>query len=233
MNNAISMKNITKKYNKKMVLDDISITFEKGKIYGLLGPNGSGKTTLMKLIAGLHRPNSGELNIGGMGVSYQTKAKVAYLATENFLPGKFTLNQCIDFFEDMYPGFSKEKCCGLMNQFSIDPTAKVSKLSSGMVAKAKLALILSRDAEIYIFDEPLNGIDYIAKNTVIESIVNIHNENKTFIITSHMVSEIENVFDHVILIKDAKIIVDADADDLRNDRGMSIADIYVEEFKQC
>ena len=231
MNDVIDIKNLTVKYSNKVILDNLTLQFEVGKVYGLLGPNGHGKTTLMKVIEGLIKLNSGDVTIEGLKVSYKTKAIVAYMPTENYLIANFKVSKCIDYYNDMFADFDKQFCYDLMKKLEIDTNMKISKLSSGLVAKVKIALTLGRDAKIYLFDEPLNGIDYLAKSIVIDTIINCHNENKTFIIASHMIDEIENILDNVIFIKNGEIVVDGVADDIRINKNMSIANVYTEVFK--
>ena len=231
MNDVIDIKNLTVKYSNKVILNNLSLQFEVGKVYGLLGPNGHGKTTLMKVIEGLIKLNSGDVTIEGLKVSNKTKAIVAYMPTENYLIDNFKVNRCIDYYNDMFEDFDKQFCYDLMKKLEIDTNMKISKLSSGLVAKVKIALTLGRDAKIYLFDEPLNGIDYLAKSIVIDTIINCHNENKTFIIASHMIDEIENILDNVIFIKNGEIVVDGVADDIRINKNMSIANVYSEVFK--
>ena len=230
MNNSVEINNLTKSYMTRIVLKDISINFECGKIYGLLGPNGNGKTTIMKLIAGLHRETRGEILINGQKISCKTKAKVAFMPTENFLIESFKVSKCIDYYNDMYSDFNKEDCYDLMDKLSVDTTLKISQLSTGLTAKVKLALTLARNADIYMFDEPLNGIDFIARSLIIDTIVSVHDENKTFIISSHIVDEIEQLFDNVVFIKNTQIALQGDAEDLRVTNGKSIANIYMEVY---
>lgn len=231
MNNLLEIKNLSKKYFNKVALENINLNFEGGKIYGLLGPNGSGKTTLMKVIAGLHKQSTGEVLINNQPVSYKTKAIVSYMPTEIFLIDTFKVSGVVDYYKDMYKDFNKDKCLDLIKKLGVDVNAKVSALSSGLAAKLKLAVTLSRDAAIYMLDEPLNGIDIIAREATIETIVNAYDENKIIIISSHIVDEIEKLFDSVVFIKDSKVALDGNAEDLRVERQMSIENLYKEIYK--
>ncbi len=231
MSNRLEIKNLSKKYLNKVALENINLNFEGGKIYGLLGPNGSGKTTLMKVIAGLHKQTKGEVLINGQPVSYKTKAIVSYMPTENYLIDSFKVIGVIDYYKDMYEDFSKDKCIELIKKLGVDLNAKISALSSGLAAKVKLALTLSRDAAIYMLDEPLNGIDIIAREATIETIVNAYDENKIIIISSHIVDEIEKLFDNVVFIKDCSVALSGVAEELRTEKQMSIENLYKEIYK--
>ncbi len=231
MSNLLEIKNLSKKYFNKVALENVNLNFEGGKIYGLLGPNGSGKTTLMKVIAGLHKQSTGEVLINNQPVSYKTKAIVSYMPTENFLIDTFKVSGIVDYYKDMYKDFNKNKCLDLIKKLGVDVNAKVSALSSGLAAKLKLAVTLSRDAAIYMLDEPLNGIDIIAREATIETIVNAYDENKIIIISSHIVDEIEKLFDSVVFIKDSKVALNGNAEDLRVERQMSIENLYKEIYK--
>ena len=231
MSNLLEIKNLSKKYYNKVALENVNLNFEGGKIYGLLGPNGSGKTTLMKVIAGLHKESKGEVIINGQPVSYNTKAIVSYMPTENFLIESFKVSGIVDYYKDMYKDFNKGKCLDLIKKLGVDINAKVSALSSGLLAKVKLALTLSRDAAIFMLDEPLNGIDIIAREAIIDTIVNAYDENKIFIISTHIVDEIEKLFDNVVFIKEAKVALAGNAEDLRIEKQMSIENLYKEIYK--
>ena len=231
MSNLLEIKNLTKKYYNKIALENVNLNFEGGKIYGLLGPNGSGKTTLMKVIAGLHKESKGEILINGQPVSYKTKAIVSYMPTENFLIDSFKVSGIVDYYKDMYKDFDKDKCLNLIKKLGVDINAKVSALSSGLLAKVKLALTLSRDAAIFMLDEPLNGIDIIAREAIIDTIVNSYDEDKIIIISSHIVDEIEKLFDNVVFIKETKVALAGNAEDLRIEKQMSIENLYKEIYK--
>lgn len=229
--NKLEIKNLSKKYLNKTALINVNLNFEGGKIYGLMGPNGSGKTTLMKVIADLHKASSGEVLINGEPASYKTKGIVAYMPTENFLVDSFKVIGIIDYYKDMYADFDKDKCMKLVKSLDIDINQKVSALSSGLAAKLKVAVTLSRQAAIYMLDEPLNGIDIIARESIIDTIVNSYDENKIIIISSHIVDEIEKLFDAVVFIKDATVALAGEAEELRTQKQMSIENIYKEVYR--
>lgn len=231
MNQILEINNLTKKYYNKIALDDVSLSFQKGKIYGLMGPNGSGKTTLMKVIIGLHKQTSGNVLINGVPLSYKTKASVSYMPTENFLYDSFKVKDIVKFYQDMYTDFRTDYATKILSDIGVDMEFRVSKLSSGLVGKLKVALALSRDVDIYMLDEPLNGVDVLARDVILELIVNSYNENKVIILSSHLVSEVEKTLDHVFFLKNGKLELSGDAEDLRQQRGLSIENIYKEVYK--
>lgn len=231
MNQILEINNLTKKYYNKTALDDVSLSFQKGKIYGLMGPNGSGKTTLMKVIIGLHKQTSGNVLINGVPLSYKTKASVSYMPTENFLYDSFKVKDIVKFYQDMYTDFRTDYATKILNDIGVDMEFRVSKLSSGLVGKLKVALALSRDVDIYMLDEPLNGVDVLARDVILELIVNSYNENKVIILSSHLVSEVEKTLDHVFFLKNGKLELSGDAEDLRQQRGLSIENIYKEVYR--
>lgn len=232
MNDVLKINNLTKKYYNKTALQNVNLAFERGKIYGLLGPNGSGKTTLMKVIAGLHKQSSGEIFINEKPLSYETKAFVSYLPTDNFLYDSFKVKDIIKFYSDMYSDFNKEKALDILKN-NVEEDIKISKLSSGMTGKLKVALALSRNADIYLLDEPLNGVDVLARDVIMDLIVKEYNENKVIIISSHLVSETEKIFDSAIFLKDGNIELSGDAEELRQSYGQSIENIYKEIYNHA
>jgi len=227
----LDIKNLTKKYYNKVALDDVTISFEKGKIYGLMGPNGSGKTTLMKVIIGLHKQTSGNVLINDNSLSYKTKCFVSYMPTENFLYESFKVKDIVKYYSDMYPDFRSDYAMKILKEINVDTEFRVSKLSSGLIGKLKVALALSRDTLIYLLDEPLNGVDVLARDAIMDLIVKSYNENKIFIISSHLVSETEKILDSVVFLKDGKVELCGDAEELRQQHGMSIENLYKEVYK--
>lgn len=228
---VLSINNLSKKYYNKTALENINLNFEKGKIYGLIGPNGSGKTTLMKVIAGLHKQTSGDVIINNVPASYKAKENISFMPTDDFLYDSFKVKQILKYYSDMYTDFNYENAFRILGDIGVDTEFKVSKLSSGLKGKLKVTLALSRDADIYMLDEPLNGVDVLARDTIIDLIVKSYNENKTFIISSHLVSEIEKTFDSVIFLKNGLIELSGEAEDLRQKHGMSIENLYKEVYK--
>jgi len=231
LNEILKIENLTKKYYNKIALENVSFTIERGKIYGLLGPNGSGKTTLMKIIIGLHKQTSGEVYINNTPLSYESKARISYMPTENFLYDSFKVKHAVKFYKDMYEDFREDYAYKILTDIKVDPEFRISKLSSGLNGKLKVALALSRDVDIYMLDEPLNGVDVIARDTIMELITKCYDEKKCFIISTHLVSEIEKILDSVIFIKDGKIELFGEAEELRQSHGTSVEGLYKEVYK--
>lgn len=229
----LKIENLSKKYYNKTALNDINLSVEKGKIYGLLGPNGSGKTTLMKIIAGLHNQTSGNVLISGKPLSYKSKAAISYMPTENYLHGDFKVKQVIRFYKDMYEDFQEDTALKILKDINVDTEFTISKLSSGLVGKLKVALTLSRNTELYMLDEPLNGVDVLSRDVIMDLITKSYNENKTIIISTHLVSEIEKILDSVIFLKDGNIELYGDAEELRLSKGMSVEGLYKEVFRNA
>jgi ABC-2 type transport system ATP-binding protein len=221
---------LTKKYYNKIALRNVSLNFEQGKIYGLLGPNGSGKTTLMKVVAGLHKQTSGHVLINDQDLSYKTKTYVSYMPTENYLYPSFKVVDILKFYKDMYKDFRYEYALDLLNSINVKLDYKISNLSSGETAKLKTVIALSRDADIYLLDEPLNGVDVLARDTIMDIITKSYGENKIIIISTHLVSEIEKLLDTVVFLKEGAVELFCDAEELRQERQMSVEGIYKEIF---
>lgn len=230
MEYILRMDNLTKKYFNKVALDGVSISFEKGKIYGLLGPNGSGKTTLMKVIAGLHKQTSGELLINDKPVSYKTKSDVVYMPTENFLYPWMKVKTLIKYFSDMYSDFDAKRASALLEKLEINKKSKVSELSTGLKGRLKVALAIARNAPIYMFDEPLNGLDPISREIVLSLISDTFDENKVIIVSSHLVSELETCLDEVVFLKNGIVELQGDAEMIREEKGKSIEALYKEVY---
>ncbi len=226
----LKCENIVKKYMLTTAVDGISLNLEPGNIYALLGPNGSGKTTLMKMIAGLVKPSSGEIKFEGQDIGVYSKANVAYMPTEGYFYPYMTCEDIGNYYSDFFEDFSIEKYNKLLNEMELNVKAKASKLSSGMMAKLKLAANLSRDAKLTMLDEPLNGIDIIARDTVINTIIDSFSPDKIFVLSSHLVDELERIIDSAIFIKHGKLVLSGSAEELRQTHSKSIVDLYKEIY---
>ncbi|QXM06580.1 ABC transporter ATP-binding protein [Crassaminicella indica] len=229
----LEVKNLTKKYIRKKALDGLNITIEEGKIYGLLGPNGSGKTTLMKIIAGITQPTSGEIYMMEKRIGTETKKNVSYMPTSNYLHKWMKIKDCINYFKDMFEDFDEEKAKELIAFMGLNEDQKVGALSTGMLGRLKLSLVLARDAKLYILDEPLNGIDPISREKIMDAIVSACDEDKTLIISSHLVKELERILDEVIFIDKGKVALSGNAEDFRIQKGVSIDELYREVYKDA
>lgn len=221
---------ITKSYMKTTAVDQISINLTPGKIYALLGSNGSGKSTFMKMISGLIKPTSGTITLNGMPIGVETKKHVAYMPTESYF---YPYMNCIDigkYYVDFFEDFSYDKYISMLTDMELDPKQKANKMSSGMLAKLKLAVTLSRNSEVIMLDEPLNGIDIIARERIISTIIANAAPNKIFILSSHLVDELEPIIDYAIFIKHGVLMYHGDAEALREQHGKSIVDQYKEIY---
>ncbi len=231
--NILQINDLTKKYYNKTAVSNVTLNFEPGKIYGLLGPNGSGKTTLMKVIAGLHKQSSGQVLINDQELSYKTKAYVSYMPTENFMYESFKVLDIVKFYNNMYEDFRYDYAMSLINEVNINLNYKIANLSSGQIGKLKAVIALSRDVQIYMLDEPLNGVDVLSRDTIMDIITKSHSEDKVMIISTHLVSEIEKILDSVIFLKDGIVEVFGDAEELRQERQLSVEGLYKEVFRNA
>ena len=229
--NLIEFKNVNKNFGEKQVLEDINLKIKRGKIIGLLGKNGMGKTTLIKLINDLLTPTSGEILVNGEKVGVNSKKIISYLPERTYLDKSKTVDEVIKYFSDFYDNFDKNKAYKLLKDLKLDTTLKLSKMSKGMQEKVQLVLVMSRNAELYILDEPLGGVDPATRDYILDTILSNFNEFATVIISTHLISDIERILDEVIFIEDGKIILTSDADKLRNKENESIDEIFRRMFK--
>ena len=226
MDKIVKANSLSKSYKKKIALDDLSLDLDQGKVYGLLGPNGSGKTTLLKVLAGLVKADRGRVSLLGERPSYKTKAFTAYLPDRYFLIENMTIRETIEMFDDFYEDYDKNFSNKLIEYFNLDPKDTTNSLSKGDREKLNLSLVLARDAKIYLLDEPLDGLDPISIAKITDIIIDKIGENRTFIITTHQINEIENLFDELIFLDRGKVISLEKADDIHDEKGISISDYY-------
>lgn len=226
----VEAKLVGKRYLGKQAVKDVSMVWEKGRIYALLGPNGSGKTTFMKMVAGLVKPTAGELYYDNKKIGVESKKKVAYMSTEPFFYSYMTVKHVGKYYADFFEDFSMERYEELIARMDLKMTDKAKELSSGLAAKLKIAATLARDAQLYMLDEPLNGIDIIARENIIQTIVEAAGENKTIVISSHLVDELEPIVDSVVFMKQGGVILSGDAEEIRTEHGKSIVDLYKEVY---
>ena len=227
----LECKNIYKDYGKKQVLKDVNLKIPRGKIVGLLGKNGIGKTTLIKLINDLLTPTSGEILVNGREVGIESKKIISYLPERTYLDKSMTIKQTLKYFTDFYDNFDIEKAKRLIKDLDLEIDTKISKMSKGMQEKLQLILVMSRNAELYILDEPLGGVDPATRDYILDTILNNFNEDASVIISTHLISDIERILDEVIFIDKGKIILSSDADKLREKEKGSIDEIFRRMFK--
>ena len=228
---CIEFKNVYKSFGEKIILDDINLKLDGGKIIGLLGRNGTGKSTLIKLINDLLTPTSGEVLINGEKPGIESKKIVAYLPERTYLDKSMTVDQVIKFFSEFYENFSSEKAYELLKSLDLDSKMKLTKMSKGMQEKVQLILVMSRDADIYILDEPLGGVDPATRDYILDTILSNFNEGSTVIISTHLIDDIEKILDEVLIIDNGKIIIHENADELRQRENASINEIFRRIFK--
>ncbi len=233
MNELVELVGLTKSYDKKNVaVNNITLTLPKGKIIGLLGPNGSGKTTLIKMLNGLLTPTQGSIKINGQYVGVDTKAQVAYLPDRTYLSGGQKISEILDFFSDFYADFSKEKAIEMLQSLNIDPSVKLKTLSKGNKEKVQLILVMSRQASLYILDEPIAGVDPAARDYILRTIINNYNPDATVIISTHLIGDIEQVLDEVIFMRYGHLVLYTSVDNIREQHGKSV-DAYFREVFAC
>ena len=221
---------LSKSYGGFMALNNVNLTFNRGRIIGLLGPNGSGKTTWMKMVAGLIKPTMGTITYKGMPIGVETKRKIAYMSTEPFFYNFMTVHDVGKYYEEFFDDFDPIKYKELITRMGLNMTDKSKNLSSGLAAKLKIAATLARKAEIYLLDEPLNGIDIIAREHIVNAMLEAATDNATLIISSHLVDELEKIIDNAIFIKEGNLVLAGEAENIRAQHQKSIVDLYKEIY---
>lgn len=227
----LEIKDLNKSFDNKEILKDINLSIQCGKIIGLLGKNGVGKTTLIKLINDLLTPTSGEILINGQKIGVETKKEISYLPERTYLNKQMKVSEVISYFEDFYDNFDSKKAKKLLKDLDLDINQKLTKMSKGMQEKVQLVLVMSRSADLYILDEPLGGVDPATRDYILDTILSNFNENASVIISTHLISDIEKILDEVIFIDKGKIVLQSDADKLRNKENASIDEIFRRMFK--
>lgn len=227
----VKCNNLCKEFDNKQVLNNINLSLPRGKIIGLLGKNGMGKTTLIKLMNDLLTPTSGEVLINGEKPSVNSKKIISYLPERTYLDKGMRVSQILTLFEDFYENFNKEKAIKLLNDLDLDINSRVSKMSKGMQEKLQLILVMSRDAELYILDEPLGGVDPATRDYILDTILSNFSEGASVIISTHLISDIERILDEVIFIDKGNIILTSSADELRAKENLSIDEVFRRCFK--
>ena len=222
---------LCKEFDNKKILKDVNLIIPKGRIIGLLGKNGMGKTTLLKLINDLLTPTSGEVLINGKKPNIDSKKAISYLPERTYLDKSMKVSQIITFFDEFYDNFNKEKAIRLLKDLDLDINSKVSKMSKGMQEKLQLILVMSRDAELYILDEPLGGVDPATRDYILDTILSNFSEGASVIISTHIISDIERILDDVIFIDKGEIVLSSPADELRKKENASIDEIFRRCFK--
>ncbi len=231
VNEILTVKNLSKIYKGKNALSNISLSLTAGRIMGLMGPNGSGKTTFMKVIAGLLKSTEGIVKVCGFNIGIETKKIVSFLPDRNILPKWMTADDAVQYFADYFTDFDINKAYNMLDFMKLQKTQLVSSMSKGMVEKLNLTLSFSRKAKLFLLDEPLGGVDPVARERIISTIVKTYNEDSSIIVSTHLVHDIENMFNTVCFIDDGNIILLGEADDLRRQNNMSIDQLYIKMYE--
>lgn len=222
----LESRDLTKKFGAKTAVDGVSVIMEPGHIYAMLGPNGSGKTTWMKMAAGLIKPTSGEILFAGKPVDIDSRKEVAYMSTEPYFYAWMSIRDAGKYYEDFFEDFSMDRFLSLLCAMKLDPNDKIKNLSSGMVAKMKIALTLARDAKVYMLDEPFNGIDLLARDEIRTAILEAATPEKLLLLSSHLVEEMEAIADRAVFIRNGQLVEVRDLEEMRETDGVSMADRY-------
>ena len=229
MSDIISVKNLSKSYGSHQVLSNVSFDFEGGQIIGLLGPNGSGKTSLIKILTGLIHDYEGDVRIDGDEPGVVTKAKVAYLPERTYLADWMRSIDAINFMADFYKDFDKEKALRMLETFQLPLKQKIKSMSKGMQEKHQLLLVLSRNAKLYVLDEPLGGVDPAARAFILDTIMKNHPEGSTILISTHLIYDVEKIFNSVIMIGRGQVLVKGKVEEITAS-GKTIEDLFKEVF---
>ncbi|MDE7130739.1 MAG: ABC transporter ATP-binding protein [Lachnospiraceae bacterium] len=221
---------LTKTYGGKIALNQIYLNLERGRIIGLLGPNGSGKTTLIKIMNGLLQPTAGEILINGQRPGVETKYRISYLPERTYLHPGMKVMEMVQYFQDFYPDFRVDRAYDMLARLQIQPYERLKNLSKGTKEKVQLILVMSRDADLYVLDEPIAGVDPASRDYILHTIVQNYNRNATILLSTHLISDVENILDEVVFIRYGSIILQAGAEQIRRNEGKSVDRFFREVF---
>lgn len=228
---VLEIKNLNKSYGKKQALTDVNLNLERGRIVGLLGPNGSGKTTMIKLINGLLTPNSGSITVDGNKIGKDSRIAVSYLPDKTYLPDWIKVNDIIKMFSDFYENFDPAKAMDMLSKLNINGNERLKTLSKGTKEKVQLILVMSRNAKLYLLDEPIGGVDPAARDYILNTIITTYNPDASVVISTHLISDIERVLDEAIFINNGHIVLHDTVDNIREKEGKSVDGYFREVFK--
>ena len=223
---------LSKRFGSVQALDNVNFTIEPGRVVGLLGPNGSGKTTLLKLANGLLTPTGGELLIDGDAPGKVTRSVVSYLPDKPYLADWMKVRQLLDFFEDFYDDFDRDRAMEMLLRLNIGEDMRIKEMSKGTREKTQLILVMSRKAKLYLLDEPIGGVDPATRDYILDTIIRNYNPEAAVVISTHLIADVEQVLDDVIFIDKGRIVLQSSVDDIREERGMSV-DQYFREVFRC
>ncbi len=231
MSTVLSTFALMKDYGNKIALSNCNLNLTGGKIVGLLGSNGSGKTTLLKLIAGILTPTAGSITVCGLPVGVETKKLVSYLPERTYLNDWMRISEMLEFFADFYEDFELDRAKRMLMSLGVDENAKLKTLSKGTREKVQLVLVMSRRAELYLLDEPIAGVDPVAREFILETILSNRTPDSTILISTHLISDVEKVLDEVIFIRDGRILLEKAVDTIREEEGKTIDEYFREVYK--
>ena len=223
---------LTKTYGRKIALNQVNLNLERGRIIGLLGPNGSGKTTLIKIMNGLLKPTAGEVLINGQRPGIETKPRISYLPERTYLQPGMKVIELVQYFQDFYPDFRVDRAYDMLARLQIPPQERLKNLSKGTKEKVQLIMVMSRDADLYVLDEPIAGVDPAARDYIIKTIIKNYNEKATVLLSTHLISDIENILDEVIFIREGRLLLQTTVEEIREVKGKSV-DSYFREVFAC
>ncbi|MDD5913814.1 MAG: ABC transporter ATP-binding protein [Hominicoprocola sp.] len=227
----LECRKLNKNYGGSFALNDIDLQIEPGRIVGLLGPNGSGKTTLIKLVNGLLTPTGGEVLIDGRKPSPETKAIVSYLPERNALSEWMSAKQAMDYYADFFEDFNRDKAKEMIRNLGLDEQARIKTMSKGTREKLQLILVMSREAKLYLLDEPIGGVDPATRDYILRTIISNYNENASVIISTHLIADVEQVLDDVIFLREGHVELHESVDEIRNEKGTSVDALFREVFR--
>lgn len=231
MNPILECRGLTKNYGSFTALSNLNLSLDRGQIIGLLGPNGSGKTTLIKLINGLLVPTDGRILIDGAEPSVTTRNIVSYLSERTYLSDWMKVKEIVSYFKDFYENFDEKRAYEMLAHLQIDPNERLRTFSKGTKEKVQLILVMSRNADLYVLDEPIGGVDPAARDYILNTILTNYNENATILISTHLITDIENILDRVLFLQNGHIALNASVDDIRIEHGKSVDTLFREVFR--
>ena len=231
METCLECRELGKRFGTTQALDGVNLTVMPGRVVGLLGPNGSGKTTLIKLINGLLTPTAGEVSICGLRPGKESKAIVSYLPDRPCLPEWMNVRQLLEYYADFFADFDRARAADMMARLSVHEELRISQMSKGTKEKVQLILVMSRRARLYLLDEPIGGVDPATRDYILDTIIRNYDENASVVISTHLISDVENVLDDVIFLHEGKVSLQASVDDLREQYGKSVDALFREVFK--
>ena len=231
METCLECRDLTKRFGSVQALDGVTLNIAPGRVVGLLGPNGSGKTTLIKLATGLLTPSSGEVRICGALPGKETKAVVSYLPDRPCLPEWMSADELMDYFADFFEDFDRSRAADMMARLRLNPHMKYGQMSKGTREKVQLILVMSRGARLYLLDEPIGGVDPATRDYILDTIIRNYSEDASVVISTHLISDVENVLDDVIFLREGKVTMQASVDDIREQYGKSVDALFREVFR--